>query len=202
MTIYNEIRGFNTSNNQASAHGDSDGRRDINLLISILIESGLITFVGQLAQSIMFKFVNDTFPLISGSVVMFYVRASNSCRLLIWCFNLLLITQGISMIDVLVRVEIGDSLDHNTLLRTVNSPNSGPSTPLNFRANQTTNYTTTEVGRFNSSSNDAYPETQFFTGTSSWCSTRIGKLRIYLPWPLRQKLYFLAITGTLGYEFS
>ena len=167
VTIHNEIREFNTtSNNQASAHGDSDGRRDINLLISILIESGLITFVGQLAQSIMFRFAGNTFPLISGSVVMFYVRASGSCRLLFWCFNHLLITQGISMIVVLVRVETGDSLDHNTIRRAVNSMDSGRSTPLKFQVNQTTGCT--EVGRFDSF-NEAHPEssyTQIDTGTS------------------------------------
>ena len=144
MTIYNEIRGFNTSNIQASAHGN--GRRDLNPLISILIESGLITFVGQLAQSIMFRFAGDTFPLISGCVVMLYVRAL--CRLLIWCFNHLLITQGISMIVVLVRVETGVSFDHNTL-RTANSTNSGHSlhrTPFSLKFNQTS-----KAGRFDSS---------------------------------------------------
>ena len=74
MTIYNEIRGFSINNIQPSAHGN--GRRDLNPLISILIESGLITFVGQLAQSIMFRVAGDVFPLISGCVVMLYVRAS------------------------------------------------------------------------------------------------------------------------------
>ena len=79
LIIYNEVRGlgfgFNISNIQGSAHGN--GRRDLNPLISILIESGLMTFVGQLAQSIMFRFANDAFPLISGCVVMLYVRTSH-----------------------------------------------------------------------------------------------------------------------------
>ena len=80
IMVYNEIRGFNNSNIRASAHGN--GRRDLNPLISILIESGLITFVGQLAQCLMFRLGSDgAFPLISGVVVMLYVRAS--CRLLV-----------------------------------------------------------------------------------------------------------------------
>ena len=59
------------------------GQRDLySPLISILIESGLITFVGQLTQSIMYKSATAAFPLVSGSVVMLYVRAS--FRLLIW----------------------------------------------------------------------------------------------------------------------
>jgi hypothetical protein len=80
ITVYNDIRGFNV---QASMHGN--GQRDLYPLISILIESGLITFVGQLAQSIMYKSAGFAFPLVGGCVVMLYVRAS--CRLLIWSFN-------------------------------------------------------------------------------------------------------------------
>jgi hypothetical protein len=89
ITVYNEIRGFtgNTSNILASSHGN--GRRDLNLLISILIESGMITFFAQLAQSIMFKFAGDAFPLISGCVVMLYVRAS--CRFGVLIIYLLLL---------------------------------------------------------------------------------------------------------------
>ena len=80
-TVYHDIRGFNSSlsNVQASTHGKSS-QRDLYPLISILIESGLITFVGQLTQSIMYKSAPDAFPLIGGSVVMLYVRASSSCR--------------------------------------------------------------------------------------------------------------------------
>ena len=82
ITVYNDIREF-TGNVQASAHGN--GLRDLYPLISILIESGLITFVGQLAQSIMYKFAAAAFPLVGGCVVMLYVRAS--CRLSIWSFK-------------------------------------------------------------------------------------------------------------------
>jgi hypothetical protein len=81
IIVYNDIRGFSTGNVQASAHG----QRDLYPLISILIESGLITFVGQLAQSIMYKFAGAAFSLVGGCVVMLYVRTS--CRLSNWRFN-------------------------------------------------------------------------------------------------------------------
>jgi hypothetical protein len=70
INVYNDIRGYN-SNIQASAHGS--GHRNLYPLISILIESGLITFVAQLAQSIMYKSAGDAFPLVGGCVVMLYV---------------------------------------------------------------------------------------------------------------------------------
>ena len=123
ITVYHDIRGFNASNlpSQASA----PGRRDLYPLISILIESGLITFVGQLTQSIMYKSATVAFPLVGGVVVMLYVRVS--CRLLISCRNfiylLLTISQGISTTVVLVRVEMGISYDAAS--RTANSTNSG-----------------------------------------------------------------------------
>ena len=82
MTVYNKIRGFDIDTSvQASEYYG----RNVNPLVSIVIESGLLTFAGQLTQSIMFKFANVAFPLIGGVVVLLYVRVS--CRLLIWCFN-------------------------------------------------------------------------------------------------------------------
>ena len=80
ITVYNDIRGFN-SIVQASSH--RNGRRDLHPLISILIESGLVTFIGQLAQPIMYNSASEAFPLVIGCVVMLYVRALN-IRLLIW----------------------------------------------------------------------------------------------------------------------
>ena len=68
MTVYNDIRGFDT-NILADAYG-----KNLNPMISILIESGLITFVGQLTQSIMYKSAIVAFPLVAGCVVMLYVR--------------------------------------------------------------------------------------------------------------------------------
>ena len=80
MTVYSDVRGFDICSIQTDAHG-----KDPNPVISIMIESGLITFVGQLAQSIMYKSANAAFPLVGGCVVMLYVRIS--CRLLIWCYK-------------------------------------------------------------------------------------------------------------------
>ena len=115
MTVYNDIRGFDVSSIRTDAHG-----KDLNPVISIMIESGLITFVGQLAQSIMYKSANAAFPLVGGVVVMLYVRVS--CRLLIWCYEfILLTTQGISSTAVLVRVETGA----NKTTETVDSINLG-----------------------------------------------------------------------------
>ena len=135
ITVYNDIRGFNTSSVQGGAHGS--GRRDLSPLISILIESGLITFVGQLTQSIMYKSATAAFPLVGGCVVMLYVRASIVD--LVSYFHLL-ITQGISTTVVLVRVEMGISYDNNTS-RTANSANSGRPiqlAPFASKVNQTT----------------------------------------------------------------
>jgi len=117
VIVYNDIRGFNVSSVQGSAHGS--GQRDLSPLISILIESGLITFVGQLTQSIMYKSATSAFPLVGGPVVMLY---------------------GISTTVVLVRVEMGISYDHNTT-RTVNSANGGRPiqlTPFTTKINRTT----------------------------------------------------------------
>ena len=74
VTVSRDIRKYNDQ-----AHGY--GHLDLSALISILIESGLITFAGQLVQSVMYKFATDEFILVSGVVVMLYVRAS--CRFLI-----------------------------------------------------------------------------------------------------------------------
>jgi len=101
-TVYNDIRGFNSKSNVGSHHGSAGGQRDLYPLISILIESGLITFVAQLTQSIMYKSASEAFPLVGGVVVMLY---------------------GISTTVVLVRVDTGVSYDNNTS-RTANSMDS------------------------------------------------------------------------------
>ena len=83
ITIYKDIRarGFNTSNVQTSTNRNEQSH--LYPLTSMLLESGLITFIGQLAQSIMYKTAGSGFLLIYGSIVMLYVRSF--CRLLIWC---------------------------------------------------------------------------------------------------------------------
>jgi len=117
VTVYNNIQGYTTSSLQAGEHGN--GRRDINPLISILIESGLVTFVAQLTQTIMYKAATKAFPLVGGVVVMLY---------------------GISTTAVLVRVELGRT-SNNTTSKTMKSANSGPPiqlTPFTTKVNRST----------------------------------------------------------------
>jgi hypothetical protein len=146
ISVYNDTREFNKSSVQASSHGN--GRRDLSPLISILIESGLMTFVGQLTQSIMYKTAPEVFPLVGGCVVILYVRAS--FRLLIWCLISSTYLQGISSTVVLVRVELGITYDTVTtnILSTVDSSNSGRPiqlTPLAFASKINLSQTTTTI---------------------------------------------------------
>ena len=88
INVYHDIRGFNnTSNVQGSALGN--GQRDLYPLISILVESGLITFIGQLTQTIMYKSATEAFPLVGGCVVMLYVRGFSFCRSLVFGWRLI-----------------------------------------------------------------------------------------------------------------
>lgn len=49
--------------------------RDIAPIISILIESGVITFTAQLVQTLMYRFdINNGYPMVGGFVVQLYVR--------------------------------------------------------------------------------------------------------------------------------
>ena len=84
ITVYNDIRGFNIGSVQGSAHGN--GQNHLSPLVSILIESGLITFVGQLTQSIMYKSATFAFALVGGCVVMLYVRL----RVVFFCHMILI----------------------------------------------------------------------------------------------------------------
>jgi hypothetical protein len=63
LTVYRDIQGY------ANGLG-----RDIVPIISILIESGVITFMVQLGQTLMYKFNFSAYPIIGGLVVQLYVR--------------------------------------------------------------------------------------------------------------------------------
>jgi hypothetical protein len=76
IIVYNDIRGPKSDFQHGNGLRVGQRRDDINPLISILIESGLITFVAQLALSVMYKYANVAFPLVSGIVVMLYVRSN------------------------------------------------------------------------------------------------------------------------------
>ena len=109
ITVYNNNRELNNSSVWSSAHGN--GQFNISPLISILIESGLVTFIGQLTQCIMYKSAPLAFPLVGGIIVILYVRLHVVFFLLILLSydSHLLITQAISTTVVLVRVDMGIS---------------------------------------------------------------------------------------------
>ena len=114
VTVYREIQELkllNASNVLAIGSASRNGQPDLYPLISILIESGLMTFVGQLIQSIMYKTAGPAFALVAGCVVMLYVRASRFASGVVISF---ITSQGISTTIVLVRVELGITYDHNT----------------------------------------------------------------------------------------
>ena len=71
LTVYRDLhwQGLETRVRYANGLG-----RDITPIISILIESGVITFVAQLVQTLMFKLDNTSYPIIGGPVVQIYVR--------------------------------------------------------------------------------------------------------------------------------
>jgi hypothetical protein len=62
LLVYREIQGL-----------ECRVGRDIAPIISILIESGVITFLGQLLQTSMYKFENIAYPIVGRPVVMLYV---------------------------------------------------------------------------------------------------------------------------------
>ena len=69
LTVYRDIQGL-------ARVGYPNGLgRDIVPIISIMIESGVITFTAQLVQTLMYKFdINSGYPIIGGFVVQLYVR--------------------------------------------------------------------------------------------------------------------------------
>jgi hypothetical protein len=98
LTIYREIQGLESHVGLG---------RDIVPIISILIESGVIIFVVQLVQTLMYKFDITAFPLLTGLVVQLYVRVLQSIVDLMVFDYIYPIMQGISTAIVLVRVEMG-----------------------------------------------------------------------------------------------
>jgi hypothetical protein len=77
ITVYNGIRRLKSNVEATSPSVHGNGQRNLYPLISILIESGLITFIAQLAQSIMYKYDSLAYPLVGyGTVVMLFVSSS------------------------------------------------------------------------------------------------------------------------------
>ena len=71
LTVY---RGLQTLKNRAGFVGS--GPRDHYPVISVLVESGLVTFIAQLVQTVLFNKDNLVFPVVSCAVVMLLVSAS------------------------------------------------------------------------------------------------------------------------------
>lgn len=69
LTVYCEIRGLESHVSYANGLG-----RDIVPITSILIESGVITAMAQLLQTLMYKFEVTAYPIIGSLVVQLYVR--------------------------------------------------------------------------------------------------------------------------------
>jgi len=128
VSVYRDIRGIKTS------YG---GSRDLHPVIPILVESGMMTFVGQLVQSVMYKIELGGFAVVSGLIVMLYVRNLRSIVDLV--FGLYSsATQGISTTVVLVRVEMGVSYDHHASRMTLQ--------PIHFaHLSSTHNQTTIDI---------------------------------------------------------
>ena len=68
LTIYRDIQGLESRIGYTNRLG-----RDIVRIISILIESGVITFMVQLVQTLMFKFDVNAYRIIGGLAVQIYV---------------------------------------------------------------------------------------------------------------------------------
>ena len=70
LSVYRDIRGLGSHVGYPNRLG-----RDIVPIISIMIESGVITLTAQLVQTLMYKFdINTGYPIIGGFVVQLYVR--------------------------------------------------------------------------------------------------------------------------------
>ena len=69
LTLYGDIRELESRIGYANGLG-----RDVVRIITILLESGVITFIVQLVQTLIFKFDYAAYPIISGPVVQIYVR--------------------------------------------------------------------------------------------------------------------------------
>ena len=69
FTVYRDIQGLERHVGHANGLG-----RDIIPIIYILIESGVITFMAQLVQTLMYKFDINAYQIVGGPVVQLYVR--------------------------------------------------------------------------------------------------------------------------------
>ena len=104
LRIYRDIRELESRIGYANGLG-----RDVVRIITILLESGVITFIAQLVHTLMYRFdLTTAYPIIGGPVVQIYVRGYTvNCWFHDFQLYLYPIVQGISMAIVLLRVEMG-----------------------------------------------------------------------------------------------
>ena len=68
IVVYRDIQELESRVGYANGLG-----RDVVRIISILIESGVVTFIAQLVHTLMYKFDGIAYPIIGGPVVQIYV---------------------------------------------------------------------------------------------------------------------------------
>ena len=82
---------------------------DFTLVISMLIESGLVIFMAQLVWVICFAIESSVYYLTSTSITIIYVRVYSSLYLPLLSFNIFF--KGIVPTAILLRVAMADTAD-------------------------------------------------------------------------------------------
>jgi hypothetical protein len=76
LTAHRDIQGLTSRVGQPNGFGRYTGP-----IMSVMIESGLITFMAQLVLTLIYKFDNTAYPIICGFIVQLYVRGLTvNCR--------------------------------------------------------------------------------------------------------------------------
>ena len=73
LIVYKILTVYRVGREDRVGYTDPSGL-DIVPIVSIMIESGAITFLAQLAQTLMYRFDITAYPIIGGFVVQLYVR--------------------------------------------------------------------------------------------------------------------------------
>lgn len=100
----------------ALRHTHARGIQDFTPLISMLIESGIVFFLVQLIYVICFSLESSAFNLISGPIIMVYVRPLFTFYLLL--FRLIVFFKGIIPTTIVVRVALAGTANKSGSQRT------------------------------------------------------------------------------------
>ena len=75
LIVYKILTIYHVGSESGVGYADASGLdHEIVPIISIMIESGVITFLAQLVQTVMYKIDITAYPIIGGLVVQLYVR--------------------------------------------------------------------------------------------------------------------------------